>query len=144
MIPHIKDFKSIAHARRYLQANNKTFSDKFVEFGGNTLHPLKDFFKAIRNRDFCVQLFHQMTEEFGLVVRMSVNRTNINSQGKWEDGITWDELQKVKSGCGYGECMAIEIYPEDSELVTDANMRHLFILNSRLSFGWTREKNAAQ
>lgn len=75
------------------------------------------------SREFLVQRF-----EYDGLIRLTINRSRIGPDGRWEQGITWDELQKVKREIGYGEVQAIEVYPPDSEIVDDANIRHLWIL----------------
>ncbi len=54
--------------------------------------------------------------------------------------LVWDELQRIKSECGYGNTDAIEIYPADDDVVNVANMRHLWILDSRIPFAWRKQK----
>lgn len=74
------------------------------------------------------------------VLWLSINRTR-RALGRWRDGISWDELMQVKRECGYGEAFAVECYPEDSQVVNVANLRHLFVMPERLPFAW---KNAAE
>jgi hypothetical protein len=57
---------------------------------------------------------------------------------KWVDGITWDQLQEIKRGVGLGDKLAVEVYPEDKNIVNVANMRHLFVLPERPLFAWAR------
>lgn len=52
------------------------------------------------------------------------------------DQITWDQLQTIKSELGFGDWYAVEVYPANADLVNDANMRHLWMLETRLSIGW--------
>ncbi|MFH1984822.1 MAG: hypothetical protein ABIL58_23520 [Pseudomonadota bacterium] len=89
-------------------------------------------FAVWRSREFLVQAFG----ESGGVIRLSVNRTRILTDGQWDDQISWDDLQALKYQAGYGNCMAVEIYPEDRHLVNVANMRHLWVLPEPLGFGW--------
>ena len=44
------------------------------------------------------------------------------------DGIGWDELQKIKSECGFGSFDAVELYPADKDVVNTGNWRHLYVL----------------
>ena len=77
-----------------------------------------------RSRDFLVQIF----SEGNGVDRISVNRTDQTPDGKWKEGITWDELQAIKHAVGYGKCIAVEMFPPDDKVVNAANMRHLFVI----------------
>jgi len=75
----------------------------------------------------------------GGVLRLSVNKTILNHNGTWEDGITWDELQQVKRECGFSDVCAVEIYPPDDDVVNDANIRHLWLLSKSPNFVWGAE-----
>jgi len=90
--------------------------------------------KVLRSKYFLVQIFYDKG-----VTRLSINRTTINRQGGWQDKITWDELQNIKSECGFKEHAAIEIYPPDEHIVCDFNMRHLWILDKYPTFMWTKK-----
>lgn len=85
------------------------------------------------NRDFLVQAFQ---EPHGL--RLSVNRTTVDSNGDWRENITWEELQQVKRDVGFGDYCAVEVYPADADIVNVANMRHLWILNESPPFVWKK------
>ncbi len=71
----------------------------------------------------------------GIVCRLTVNRRELEADGGWKDGITWDELQGLKNECGYGNHDALEVYPRDANLVNVSSMRHLWILKDPLNFG---------
>lgn len=87
-----------------------------------------------RSRDFLVQVF---VEEGGLVTRLSVNRTVLNpSTGRWLEGITWDDLQRLKRECGRGALFAVEVYPADRDIINVASIRHLWVLPQPLHFAW--------
>lgn len=92
-----------------------------------------------RSRRFAVQLYAISHADIPGLLRLSVNRSAMKSDGRWEDGITWDELQQIKHDVGYGDYYAIEVYPRDGDLVNDANMRHLWILPLPLPIGWFTE-----
>ena len=90
-------------------------------------------FAQWRSREFVVQAFAVA----GGVIRLSVNRTHVDpATMRWVDGITWDELQALKSQAGYGDREAVEVYPPDSNVVDVANIRHLWVLPSPLTFSW--------
>jgi hypothetical protein len=85
------------------------------------------------SRQFLVQAF----QERGGVIRLTVTKNKLGFGDRtFADGVTWDELQWIKSAVGYGDRMAVEIYPEDALIVNDCNMRHLWILASPIDIGW--------
>lgn len=87
-----------------------------------------------RSRDFLVQ---EYAEPAPVLVRLSVLRTTLDPKaGRWVDGITWDELQSIKSECGYGQHDALELYPPDSDVVNVANLRHLWVMRELQPFAW--------
>lgn len=90
--------------------------------------------KVIRSRDYLIQVY----EEADGVLRIGVNRTKLLGNGRWDDGMSWDELQQIKRIAGYAAWWAVEIYPDDSEVVNVANMRHLWVLPVAPSFAWRR------
>lgn len=84
-----------------------------------------------RSRDFLVQVFK------GEFTRLSICRTSLNESGHFEDGISWEELQGVKTAIGYGDCDAVEAYPKNSDVVNVANFRHLWIVPAEYAtFFW--------
>jgi hypothetical protein len=88
--------------------------------------------RVLRSRDFLVQ-------EFGApepaIVRLSVNRTALSGD-RWTDGISWEELQRLKAECGYASRDAVEVFPAERDVVNVANMRHLWVLRQPLEFAW--------
>jgi len=86
-----------------------------------------------RSFKFLAQVF---SENDG-IIRISVNRAEFVADG-WGENISWDELQQVKREVGYGDRFAVEVYPADKDIVNVANMRHLWVLQCPLSFGWTK------
>ena len=117
---------------RYLRAENKKYGD-----GLAFIHPadwppsLKAAAKAVtvkpvgvwRSRCFVAQVF----EEPNGLHRITVNRSDVDRDGKWKDGITWDELQRIKEILFPGR-VAIEIFPATKDVVNVSNMRHLWVL----------------
>ena len=91
-----------------------------------------------RSNKYLAQVF----DEGGGVLRVSVNRTVVLPGGRWDDGLTWDELQTIKREVGFGARFAVEVYPEDAEVVNVANMRHIWCLDEAPSFGWRRPLHA--
>lgn len=95
-------------------------------------NPLGTQLRVLRSRDFLVQEFSAAAPA---KVRLSVCRTSLSGD-RWQDGITWDELQRLKRECGYGSADAIEIFPADIDVVNVANMRHLWVMDEPVSFAW--------
>lgn len=85
-----------------------------------------------RSREFLVQEFPAPAPA---VARLSVNRTSV-SGSRWDDNITWDELQEIKRQVGYGNATAVEVFPPQAKIVNVANMRHLWILADTPAFVW--------
>lgn len=84
-----------------------------------------------QSRDYLVQVFFAPNG-----YRISVNRTTKLPDGRWADGLTWDELQQIKSAVGFKMKQAIEIYPPADKVVNVANMRHLWVMQEPLEVGW--------
>ena len=93
--------------------------------------------RVFRSRDFLVQEYEPPSAH--VIALLSICRTSI-SGNRWKDGITWDELQRIKNEVGYGDADAVEIYPADDDVVNVANMRHLWVLASRIPFAWRNRK----
>ena len=92
--------------------------------------------KVYKNDEFLVQVFKLDGEP----TRLTVNRVK-HKNGKWLDGITWDQLMHVKRLVGYADKCAIEIYPPDQDIVNVANMRHLWVVDMP-DFAWKKDKVA--
>lgn len=88
--------------------------------------------KVWRSRRFLVQQY----ENPGEPVRLSINTTILGGNGRWKDGITWDEIQEIKRQCGYGSMYACELYPDDADVVNVANVRHIWLLDAPPSYAW--------
>lgn len=92
--------------------------------------------EAWRSRDFLLQVI----EDNGRL-RLSVNRTVFNQAGtNWAEGITWDDLMRLKAEAGFGDRWAIEIFPPDAAVVNVANMRHLWLLDEAPLQAWVKDK----
>lgn len=89
-----------------------------------------------RSREFIIQVFMVCQ---GLM-RVSVNRSEIDDSGNWVADISWDELQQIKNFIGFSDKDAVEVFPRMEDEVNVANMRHLWILDEPLSFAW-RDNN---
>lgn len=93
-----------------------------------------------RSRDFLVQVF---SGSGPCKCRLSVNRITLGDDGRWVEGISWEELQRLKRECGYANFDAVEVYPPDRDLVNVANMRHLWVLHEPLPFAWRDRERLA-
>lgn len=119
--------------RRALQKQNRARSEKMEEIAIPEETEIRNNppIKAWASRHFLAQLFVDKGN-----LRLSICRTEIQNDGNWKDGITWDELQRVKTACGYGDDWAVEIYPPDANVINVANIRHLWILPTAPEYGW--------
>jgi hypothetical protein len=87
-----------------------------------------------RSRDFLAMSYINAATG---TLRLSICRTKVDNNGMWLADITWDELQRIKRECGYGEKWAVEIFPADCHLVNVANFRHLWIVEQP-DFAWVK------
>lgn len=85
-----------------------------------------------RSRDYLAVLYGEPSGQ----LRLSVNSTRRNAQGEWKDGITWDELWRVKNECLGREVWCAEAYPAESCIVREHNIRHLFVLDGKPDWAW--------
>ena len=85
-----------------------------------------------RSADYLAVLYEQRADGNR---RLTVNSVRRKAERKrksgtdWRDGITWDELQRVKNECLGEDVWCVEVYPAQDKLVDVANMRHLFVLD---------------
>lgn len=108
--------------------------DTYYRLGGTCAQPLEVW----ESQEFLVQLYPIRDGEgchFNLSLRMTVNRVT-GKNGRADDGITWDDLQRIKREIGHGETYAVEVYPRDSDVINVANMRHLWLCAEPLDIGW--------
>lgn len=89
-----------------------------------------------RSRGFLVQGF---PEPEPVVIRLSILRTALDTGGGWQQDITWEELQRLKREAGFGDFEAVEVFPQDTDVVNVANIRHLWVFPAGyLPFIWRR------
>lgn len=91
--------------------------------------------KAWKSRKFMVQQYAEGNGCF----RLSVCRVRLNNAGRFEDGITWDDLQTIKREVGFGDWYGVEVYPRDEDMVNVANFRHVWLLPAPLPIGWFKK-----
>ena len=92
--------------------------------------------EAWRSRHFALMVYPEPNN----IERLSICRAAIDGD-RWADKITWDELMELKRQCGRGDKCAVEIFPQDSEIVNVANMRHLWVLPYSPPFMWSRKRS---
>lgn len=129
--------------RRALQSRQR----KHIKQYGNDLQIVPE--SEWPPSDYCVigvwvsrKYLVQAHDEGNGVVRLSVNRSTIDTRMNYRDGLSWDELQKIKHDVGYGDRYAVEIYPRDEDVINVANIRHLWVLESPLNIGWRKGEMA--
>ncbi len=99
--------------------------------------PWPGLIEVWRSRDFLVQVFDDRVAT--VRARLSINRTQINAASeRWVDGISWDDLQRLKNECGFGDYDGVEVFPRDGDVVCVANIRHIFIMEQPLAFAWRK------
>lgn len=121
---------------KYLKAENKKWpvvlnEIPFEEWPQNCLSREKMPVQVWRSSGFLVQVY--MDKGFK---RISAMRTEFAPNGRMREGITWEELMRLKAQCGYGDAWAVEVFPPDEAVVNVQNMRHLFILPEAPPYGW--------
>lgn len=126
--------------RRRLEAENRTWPVELrqipkSEWPPSRLPESKRPNEAWRSRDFLVSVYYQQDG----VARLSINKTSFTGD-RFDDGISWDDLQRLKRECGRGDQDAVEIFPADKDIVNVANMRHLFVLPEPFSLTWRKTK----
>jgi hypothetical protein len=125
---------AIREARRYLNKEALGYGPTLVEQPINQMPyqsgsaPLR----AWRSRRFLVVLWLDANG----FERLTCQRAAMTKDGQWEDGITWDELMRLKREAGFGDRWAVEVYPEDAHVINVANMRHLWLVDGAPIFAW--------
>ena len=79
-----------------------------------------------RSKDYLAVLYEQRADGNR---RLTVNHLRKDRSGKWRDGITWDELQRIKDETLGPDVWCVEVYPAESALVNENNQRHLWVLD---------------
>lgn len=92
----------------------------------------------LRSRGFLCQVYAEPDHPM-VSARLSIHRTALADDGGWVDGITWDDLQRLKAEAGYGDYDAVEVYPADRDVVNVARLRHLWCLRDPLPFKWSEK-----
>ena len=88
--------------------------------------------RVLRSREYLVQEFDG---DGPVLVRLSINITSMDG-ARWADGISWEDLQRLKAEAGYALHDAVEVFPSVMDVVNVANMRHLWVMRDKLPFAW--------
>lgn len=94
----------------------------------------KGLTRLFMSRQYIVQLF---SEEDG-PTRLSVEVARFPKKEDDNDCIPWTDLQEIKRLVGFGDNVAVEIFPKEIDVVFETSMRHLWILPEGLpkDIGW--------
>jgi hypothetical protein len=124
---------SIKMARRFLERENRLWPRTLARIPRERWPDDGDSKRVavFRSSKYLVQVFEEKTG-----IRLSINRTALDASGDWDAGLSWDELQIIKSELGYGDWYGVEVYPRDRDIVNVANMRHLWLMQEPLQIGW--------
>lgn len=87
---------------------------------------------------FLVQMFQEQPFQGIECRRLSICRVTLQVNGKWDEGLSWDDLYTIKRELGFSDWFGVEIHPPIKDLVNVANMRHLWLLREPLELGWKR------
>ena len=84
----------------------------------------------------------QLHDDAG-TLRLSVHRvTDVAWHIRFDaaGGISWDDLQRIKGECGFGDRWAVEVYPPDDRVVNVAPIRHLWLLDEQPPYAWSTNR----
>lgn len=86
-----------------------------------------------RSKDYLAVLYRQKADGMKRLTVNSTRRMRVPLSRKpegtdWRDGITWDELQRIKNETLGPDVWCVEVYPPEADVVDVANMRHLWPL----------------
>lgn len=73
---------------------------------------------AWESEQFAAAMFNQKG-----IYRLSISRSDASDLP-----MSWEELMRVKSGCGFGNLDAVEIYPKNDDVFNTGNVRHLYLV----------------
>lgn len=72
--------------------------------------------------------------------RLTMQSTHAVGAKDWRDGFGWDVLQRLKREAGFADRYAVEVYPDDVDIVNVGNLRHLWLLDAPPPYAWRREE----
>ncbi len=133
----------VAQRRSALRISNRHYpKDRMVPMPPEQVQ--KDGHKlrlaAFRSKDFLAQVFGLPNSD---MLRLTVQRMELNRAGDFIDLITWEDLAWVKRQCGFGECDAVEAFPADADVVGTGGARYIFIFpaNYVVPFFYRKQTN---
>jgi hypothetical protein len=130
------DRNTIRMQKRHLEREAANYPARLRELSPTELGPLPSgkskLLRVWRSRLYMVGLWLEPTG----FQRLTMQRAAIDNDGQWVDGLTWDQMQRLKAEAGFGDVWAVECYPPDERVVNVANLRHLFLLPDVPAFGW--------
>lgn len=71
--------------------------------------------------------------------RLSIARIDFSPEP-----LSWEDLQSVKSKCGFGMLDAVEVYPRDCDIVNTGNVRHLYLMLTPIPFAMRVQPGQSQ
>ena len=125
------DREAFNKARRGLHRESKEFPNHLIRCPDLEKERPNGILEMWRSRHFVALIYDQ--DGF---IRVSVNRAAVKNNGHWKEGISWDDLMRIKREIGRADQYAVEVYPSDRDLVNVANIRHLFLVD-RPDFAWS-------
>ena len=128
-----KSHKEIKAIKKAIAENNRRYTDNFVELPREEIGKPFPPERVWRNKRYLVSLY---IDSINGHLRLSIQRTTINDDGTYEDGISWDKLQEIKSQVGFGDWWGLEVFPVDWHLVNVSNIRHIWLFRERPPFAW--------
>jgi len=125
-----------------LERENKNWSRELKEIPPEDWPEMKwtnKPIKVFRSDRILVQVFQ---EDQGLI-RIAANICEIVMSvnppfWKYKDGLTWNDLQKIKNEVGYANKDAVEIFPNADDEVEIFNIRHLWVCPTPVWFAWRK------
>lgn len=75
--------------------------------------------------------------------RLTVNMLKKGRDGRHRDGITWDELQRIKNECLGDDVWCAEMYPAKSDVINNQNQRHLWLLDGEPDTRFPKERTVS-
>jgi hypothetical protein len=68
--------------------------------------------------------------------RLTMQCAQVDAQGKWLQGLTWDTMMELKEQSGHGDKWGVECFPPIANVVNVSNLRHIFLLTEKPPYAW--------